>query len=203
MSNPTHLEVEVKFHVTSLAEIRARLLHLGATQKKPRVYERNIVYDTADVHLRQNRQLLRLRQDETVRLTFKGQPPEQTQRLSEAKVREELELHLDDFATAEKILTRLGFIPQIVYEKYRETFHLGRLEIVLDELPYGHFIELEGDETEMKPLATKLGLAWHQRILTNYLGLMAQLKTTCNLPFNDLTFENFSSAKLPPNPFEI
>jgi len=32
----------------------------------------------------------------------------------------------------------------MMYEKYRTTFTIGSLEVVLDELPYGNFVEIEG-----------------------------------------------------------
>ena len=41
-----------------------------------------------------------------------------------------------------------------------------------------------------------LNLNWQKRILGNYLGLMAQLKAHHNLPFNDLTFANFSNLPI-------
>ncbi len=185
----TKLEVEVKFLVTNLPNMRQKLLGAGAVLKKARVYERNIRFDTPDEALLQKWELLRLRQDTAVRITFKG--PASEDLTSEVKVREELELTVDDFDTAVTIFTRLGFHPIQVYEKYRETFQLGGVELVLDEMPYGDFIELEGSEGEIKTTAVALDLDWDKRILGNYLGLMSELKTFHNLPFNDLTFDNF------------
>ncbi|MCA9920516.1 MAG: hypothetical protein KC445_21325 [Anaerolineales bacterium] len=83
-----------------------------------------------------------------------------------------------------------------MYEKYRETFTWQDVEIVLDELPYGNFVELEGDEGGLKTAVSHLNLNWQNRILTNYLGLMAQLKAHHNLPFNDLTFANFDGLNV-------
>lgn len=145
-------------------------------------------FDTADERLYQELSLLRLRQDTAVTLTYKGAPQHLPQ--SEAKVREELEVQVSDFDTLSEIFQRLGFAPMQVYEKYRETFAWQDVEIVLDELPYGNFIELEGEEQEIKTAVAHLNLNWQERILGNYLGLMAQLKAHHNLPFNDLTFAN-------------
>ena len=185
-----NLEVEVKFFVPELAAFRQRLLAAGAELAKPRVFERNVAFDTADSQLYQSRSLLRLRQDTAVTLTYKGESEQQSQ--SEAKVREELEVQVSDFDTLAKILQRLGFVPAVVYEKYRETFHWQDVEIVLDELPYGNFVEFEGEEGGIKTAVTHLNLNWADRLVTNYLALMAQLKAHHNLPFNDLTFANFT-----------
>jgi adenylate cyclase class 2 len=82
-----------------------------------------------------------------------------------------------------------------VYEKYRATFQLNRVEVVLDEMPFGYFVELEGSERAIRSAADVLGLDWRKRILSNYLALMAELKTAHNLPFDDLTFENFATLQ--------
>ena len=189
MSAPDNLEVEVKFLVEDLASYRHILLTKGAKLAKPRMYERNVLFDTADNSLFQNLHLLRLRQDSIVRVTFKG--PSDADKTSEARVREELEVQVSDFETMAAIFQRLGFQPQQSYEKFRETFQIEGVEIVLDELPFGNFIELEGEENHIKTMAGVLGLDWGKRILSNYLALMVQVKALYNLPFDDLTFNNF------------
>lgn len=188
----SHLEVEVKFLVEDLAGWRDRLLAAGAVLVKPRVYERNVRLDTADQALLQQWQLLRLRQDTAVRLTFKGPAAEDS--VSEAKVREELEVAIDDFDTAVLIFQRLGFMPVQVYEKYRETFRLGDVEVVLDEMPFGNFLELEGSEEGIKTAVASLDLDWGKRLTTNYLAIMAQVKAYYNLSFDDVTFANFENV---------
>jgi adenylate cyclase, class 2 len=192
MVTQDNLEVEVKFYAPDLTAIRHRLLALGAELVKKRTYERNVRFDNEHGDLLRKRQLLRLRQDGTIRLTFKGDPPPEI--ISEARVREELEVTISDFDTAVALLQRLGFQPAQIYEKYRETYCLGPVEIVLDELPFGDFIELEGDEAAIRAAANSLGLDWSRRILYNYLYLMALLKQRKGLPFDDLTFDNFQQT---------
>lgn len=187
--NKDNLEVEVKFLVADLAAFRQQLLAAGGQVVKPRVYERNLRLDTADESLRQQDKLLRLRQDTAVRLTFKG--PTLRTETSEAKVREEIEVEVADLAQTALIFERLGLLPSQVYEKYRESFHWRNVEIVLDELPFGNFIELEGEEEGIKAAAADLGLDWSQRILDTYLTIMARLKQHYQLPFDDVTFRNF------------
>ncbi len=183
------LEVEVKFPVADLGVVRERLLALGATVSAPRVLERNVVYDNEGQGLSRNEQILRLRRDTRVRLTYKGLPKEA--RRSDARIREELELEVSDFETMALILERLGFSAVRTYEKYRESFRLAGAEVVLDELPFGDFVELEGDEATIRDLALQLNLNWEQRVLDSYIALMAMLKEHHQLPFNDLTFANF------------
>jgi adenylate cyclase class 2 len=194
MSGNNNLEVEVKFLVPDLAAIRETILAVGALLDKPRVYEHNISYDNAWGGLLRKAQLLRLRQDQVARLTFKGLPREAVQ--SEAKVREELEIEVSDFATAAVILERIGFEQRQTYEKYRETFIFGGVEIVLDELPFGNFVELEGPEEDIRKTADLLQLDWNDRILDNYLALMSRIKAHHDLPFDNLTFDNFAGLDI-------
>ena len=185
------LETEVKFLVNDLPALRQRLLAAGAHLHKARVFERNVRFDTDSESLLSQDSLLRLRQDTAVTLTLKT-PPAAAEQSRQVKVMQELEVSISDFDTMSRILERLGYAPVQVYEKYRETFTLDGVEIVLDELPYGGFIELEGDEATIRQLADSLGLDWDKRILTNYLALMGQLQAHHNLPFTDLTFANFN-----------
>lgn len=194
MSRADNLEVEVKFLAPDLPAMRERLLAAGATLEHARQLERNLRYDTPDEALRQRGQLLRLRQDSIARLTFKRTVVEQASR--EAKVREELEVTVSDFERMGAILGRLGLAPLQVYEKYRETFVLQEVEVVLDELPFGNFVELEGEEQDLRRAAAALGLPWPERILDNYLSLMARVQAYYDLPVNDLTFANFEGRAI-------
>ena len=56
----------------------------------------------------------------------------------------EAEVNVGDFANTKLILEKLGFMVTASYEKYRSTFFLDNTEIVLDELPFGNFVEIEG-----------------------------------------------------------
>ena len=191
-STADQLEVEVKFLVANLPAIRNRVIEAGAKLSRERVWERNVRFDTANDDLLRRGELLRLRKDKNAIITFKGVSPEDVH--SEAKVREELEITVDDFDTAAAIFRRLGFSAKQTYEKYRETFAFGEVEIVLDELPFGYFVELEGTEPAIKQAAAALNLDWQKRLVTNYLALLELVKEHYKLPFNDLTFANFKDT---------
>lgn len=194
MKGEENLEVEVKFFVTDLPALRQRILSLNIPLHHPRIFEQNLRWDNAWDGLLRKGELLRLRQDSRTRLTFKGAAHPSS--ATELKVREELEVELDDFQKMAAILERIGFQPRQSYEKYRETFWAEGVEIVLDELPFGDFVELEGDEPAIRQMAETLGLPWDERILDNYLLLMNRLKQAYELPFEDCTFANFAGTNL-------
>lgn len=190
------LEVEVKFLMPDLERFRSRLRAAGAKLEKARQYQRNVVFDTPDDLLFGRGEMLRLRQGAVTLITFKGAPEIEEQ--SEAKVHLEIETQVGSFDMATSILHRLGFVEKRVYERYRETYHLGEVEVLLDEMPFGGFIELEGDERAIKKAAGSLGLDWRKRMTENYLQLMDLLKDRFGLQIDDVTFANFEQLSVSP-----
>lgn len=185
------VEVEVKFHVQRLAEIQRRLEDIGAVLEGRRVLEHNLRFDTVDRRLEREHQALRLRQDSTATITFKG--PSSMQ--DGIRVRTEIETRVDDFSRARMLLEALGYVVTFEYEKFRTTYGLGETSIVLDELPYGEFIEIEGDPKAIKAVAGQLGLRWEAAIQDSYLGLFEKLRVRHNLLFPALTFGNWTKLR--------
>lgn len=186
------LEIEIKFYIPDIDAIRARIRSLGA-ELKASGFETNIRFDDAAQHLKQAKMLLRLRQDTRCRLTVKS-PPDDAD--TEFKIFRELEVDISDSQTMIAILGQLGYYPRQVYEKQRETYLFKHTELCLDSLPYGHFLEIEGEKDDIRKAAEAIGLNWENRITANYLSLFATLQKQLNLPFEDITFENFKAVKV-------
>jgi adenylate cyclase class 2 len=62
-------------------------------------------------------------------------------------------------------------------------------------MPYGNFLEIEGEKEAIKQLASRIGLQWNKRILLNYLAIFDVIRKKSNLPFYDVTFSNFINIK--------
>jgi adenylate cyclase class 2 len=60
-------------------------------------------------------------------------------------------------------------------------------------MPYGDFLEIEGQEKDIRHYASEFGLNWQKRILLNYLEIFEIMKKNMNLEFKDLTFDNFAA----------
>jgi adenylate cyclase class 2 len=188
-----HLEIESKFYIRNLEVIEARLKALGAICIVPRGFEYNLRFDNSRDNLRRQGKVLRLRKSDDIRMTFKG-PGE---RVGGALSRTEIELVVNDFDTAQKLLEGLGYRVSAVYEKYRAMYELGTALVTLDELPYGKFVEIEGENPEqISELARKLGLNPETAIPASYQGLFEQLKASKNLPAKNLTFWEFENIYL-------
>jgi len=192
-----NLEIEVKFYLTDIDSIRSRILELGAINQG-RVFESNIIYEDADNRLIQKKSLLRLRRDSSARLTFKSEPPEKDSRF---KIHRELEVEVSDFSVMQMILEALGYHKEQVYEKWRETFILNSTHLCLDTMPYGVFLEIEGEKTAIRSLADQIGLKWENRILMNYLRIFDIIRKEMNLSFSDITFDNFRNIHTDPRCF--
>lgn len=185
-------EIEAKFYVRDLAAIERRLQSIGGELVSPRVKEINLRFDTPDGRLAIGRQALRLRLDNVPRLTFKG-PQAVGDTVSN---RQEIEFEVSDYQSARQFLEALGFILAVSYEKYRTTYALGSTEVVLDELPFGSFIEIEAGSAEaIHRSAKRLGLDWDVRCAESYLGLFQRLKAAIGLTAENLTFDELSDWK--------
>lgn len=191
------LEIEVKFYLEAAEAIRERIRALGA-RSLGRHFETNIRFEDAGKSLLAKKALLRLRKTHKTTLTFKAEPAEAD---GDFKVFQELEVEVGDFDTAVKILEALGFRPEQVYEKWRETFRLLGTTLSIDRLPYGDFLEIEGERDAIMDVAHRLELDWRDRILSNYLAIFDHLRRDRNLPFNDVTFENFQHFPLVFDPY--
>ncbi len=188
-------EIEVKFYTGDLAALQARLVRLGAQLLQPRTLEINLRYDTADGELARSMRVLRLRKDSAARLTFKG--PARAQ--DGARIRQEIELEVEDFERARALLAALGYRVSMAYEKYRTKYLLDGVHLDLDEMPYGDFIELEGpDVLSLHNLSDRLGLVWEASSPASYVMLFEALRAKMNLQFRDLSFENFMGLRVLP-----
>ena len=190
------LEVEVKFYLTDMNAFEKRVRSIGAALVRPRTREVNYRFDTPEMHLTREHRMLRLRQDNSVILTYKGP----TQVIDGVSIRPEIELEVNDFAAASDLLEALGFCLSLKYEKWRTIYQYGDLEITLDEMPFGNFTEIEGgDSVEIQKTAAHLALDWNTGITDSYLLLFDHLKSTRGLTINDLTFETLRSITVSPS----
>lgn len=188
-------ENEVKFLLSNIKTFESHLIQAGATLHAPRVHEINLRFDTPDLALTAAHRVLRLREDTRARLTYKG-PADPAAAIASRK---EIEFEVSNFSDARDFLLALGYHVSVSYEKFRTTYLLEGTEVDLDEMPYGNFCEIEGrGEAAIRIVSQKLGLTWESRSLESYMMLFDRVKSSLDLKFNDLTFENFSKIFVSP-----
>jgi adenylate cyclase class 2 len=187
-------ETEAKFYVRNREALTRRLASVPASKLQARTLEVNLRFDNPRGDFQRENRVLRLRRDEAARLTYK----EGTRAVDGALTRREIEVGVDDFDAARDFIQALGFQVVFIYEKYRTTYELDGAQIMLDELPYGDFVEIEGMLPALRPVATKLNLNWDKAVAASYHELFERIKTAQALGFRDLSFENFHETVVNP-----
>jgi adenylate cyclase class 2 len=173
---------------------------LGAQLIQERVLETNIRFDLSDASLRAKGRVLRLRRDTEARLTYKSGSTKEQGVLS----REEIEFVVEDFEKAKRFLEALGYQKLVYYEKYRTTYEWNDTHIMLDELPYGDFVEIEGETIDViRTAAGQLNLNWKAAIGTSYNALFERVQRALKLSIQDLSFANFENIKVQDNDLEV
>lgn len=148
------IEVEKKFRLTKRQRdaVLKRLPAVGA-ELEGEDFEENTLFNGEPLAI--GTCVLRLRRvGNKATLTYKKALPN----VSSFKQRREEETAVADPDAMEAILVALGFTPALVYEKRRQTWRLANTEIVIDVLPFGLFMEIEGRVSDIKAVERKLGL---------------------------------------------
>lgn len=149
---PTEIEKKYRLTRERLGPLRLRLKESGA-EAAGEEFEENTIYNGPGLDPRSR--VLRLRRAGGRALfTYKERDPTP----SAVKRQREEETEVSDADALAAILEALGYRAALVYEKRRATWRLGGVEVVIDELPFGLFLEIEGDESAILSAEKLLGL---------------------------------------------
>jgi adenylate cyclase class 2 len=163
-------ETEIKLRMPGPGPAREALAGLGATLVRPRHLEDNVLLDDDRSTLVGSGRTLRLRRTaDGALLTFKG--PRSDREGVKSRPEVEVEVKRSDADALEALLRGVGFRPVFRYQKYRETYRLGEVEIVVDETPIGTFLEIEGPPPRIHAAAAVLGKGPRDYITDSYAGL--------------------------------
>jgi adenylate cyclase class 2 len=158
------IEIEKKYRLTR--EQRERLIRrLDESDAKAlgEEFEENTLYAGGNLDL--NNQALRLRRTGSkATFTYKERHTSE----SAIKRHREDETTVENAEALNAILDALGFKPALVYEKRRSTWRIKGAEVVLDELPFGLFAEIEGEENAIREVEEQLGLADAEAEMATY-----------------------------------
>jgi adenylate cyclase class 2 len=167
-------EIEIKFVLKDRTGLVNRLRAAGAEMLYPETFEDNIILDRRG-ELRTKGALLRVRKfGKYVLATFKG--PVSIDH--GVRSREEVQTGLENFERAVTLFDSLGFKPTFRYQKFREVWRLGEVEVVLDRTPIGEFFEIEGPLEIIRTVAGQLGMNMDEAIRLSYSELYRQQRRT-------------------------
>ena len=139
------IEIEKKYRLpaTRRGDVIKALKEMGGVFERDET-EENTIYH-GDVF--EGGGMVRIRRtDQRSLLTFKRR----TESGSDVKQQIEYETEISDAEAADKIVRELGLTPKVIYEKRRSTWKLRQVEVVIDELPFGTFMEIEGSRTAIR-----------------------------------------------------
>lgn len=158
------VEREVKFLDVDHDRLRGRLRAMGALYQG-RWLEGNLVLDDAAGGLFASGRLLRLRRaGGRATLTFKGAAQDDPV----CKICREHETDVTDHEETLAILEGIGFRRALEYEKFREVWAWGGGHVCLDLLPFGSFLEIEGEEAMILECVSNLELSLAEASAKNY-----------------------------------
>lgn len=164
------IETEKKYRLSEeqFNQIAAELKEIGA-EYTGEDFEENLIFGGGI--LGEQNAILRIRktQDKTI-LTYK----KRIQNDFAVKQQIEHETEVADFEAIEKIVESLGLVKSLAYEKRRRTWKFKETEIVLDELPFGFFMEIEGSITAIAETEMLIGAENFETEHETYPRLTAQ-----------------------------
>ena len=169
------VEIEAKMRLDDLSGLKSRLAAAGAREVAD-LLEVNTFFDTPAGDLKSADEGLRVRLEKSVdgslvsaTITHKGPRAH-----GKIKTRDETEVTVGNARAAAELLTALGFVAVLSFEKRRHRWKLDGCNVELDTLHYlGHFVEIEGpSEQAVMDVRRKLGCEHLSMISASYISML-------------------------------
>jgi len=106
--------------------------------------------------------------------------------------REEMEVKIqegENLGTLRDMLKSLGFNKEIIFEKKRKNVFKDDIVISFDELPFGFFVEFEGEPEIINKYLGEFSLSNRPRITRAYLGLWEDYRKAHNVAEENCVFK--------------
>ena len=179
-------EIEVKIEIPDPEAAVRRLLEAGARESSPRELEDNVLLDLDDNRLARTGKMLRVRRIGSKSLLTVKSPPENAS--TKYKIRRETEVEVADAKKMLQALEDAGFRPSWRYQKWRRTFAFQGNTVVVDELPWGAYLEIEGDADSIDRAASLLGYGPENYEIASYREIYERRCRAAGAPVGDLVF---------------
>jgi len=177
-----YIEKEIKLKIDNLNEFIARLK--SKAEFVGEAFQKTIRVDTPGKDLEKKRIFLRVRSGFSNVLTLK----KKNQNNDNVFAREEIEIKIGDVEKMAEILVNLGFSKQLIMEKYRSEWKYNDTVISVDKMPFGVYVEIEGEEGKIYETARYLGLDPDKKITVTYWDLFEDYKKQNNITGENIIF---------------
>ena len=179
-------EIEVKIEISDPEAAARQLLDAGARETSPRELEDNVLLDLDDGRLTRAGKLLRVRRIGSKSVLTVKSPPETAS--TKYKIRRETEVEVADARKLLQALEDAGFRPSWRYQKWRRTFSFQGTTVVVDELPWGAYLEIEGETDSIDRAASLLGYGPQDYEIASYREIHERRCRAAGAPVGDLVF---------------
>ncbi len=178
-------EVELKFLISSKDSINQKLGTLAKFVM--RAFEITEMYDNKNKELFNVDARLRVR--DIINLDTKEKKCELTYKKpitrEGIKIEEEIKAKVQDYRDICEILNKIGFEIVSSYERIRTTYMVGTAEVVIDEFPFGTYLEIEGEKDDIINIASQLGLDLIDNITKSCDDIYADIQKSAEKPIEE------------------
>lgn len=178
-----YIEKEIKVEIKNPKELIS-LLAQKNVKKVSEGFQRTTRMDTPNLDLEKRGTFLRVRTGGKDIVTLK----KKIKSTGEVFERQEIETEVKDPELLADIFANLGFTKRFIMEKYRIDYEYKDTKISLDELPFGVFIEIEGEPENIKNVADELNLDLSNKIIVTYWDLFEDYKKKMNQKGENIVF---------------
>lgn len=158
-------EIEVKFKINKGENITGKLRKLGGSIKNE-YYQTTYGFFSKDSIKKGVFPRIRVESGKHV-LTVKVRPKKKTNYFE----RKEYSLEIDDEKNGIAVLKLLGFDRVREFKKKRQEWVFPDIEVCLDTLYFGRFLEIEGTKKNIEKMIKRLGFEKRERITKAYLAI--------------------------------
>jgi len=189
-------EIEVKFKIKDKEKLLEKLRILGG-EKKESVFQRTYGFFTDNYSNIKEGMFPRVRVDDPGVINSSAVFTVKVKKEKKSRYfeRDEYETEISNYKAVIDILKKFGFTNIHTFDKVREIWILpgSNLEILIDTLPFGIFIELEGEKENIEKTIERLELKG-KRITRAYLGVYEDYCKENNLKIEkDILFKEINS----------
>ncbi len=158
-------EIEIKFKIEKADNIRVKLLDIGGVLKKS---YKQTTYGFFSEDSIEKGIFPRIR-DEHGKTVFTVKV--KTRNKTKYFERKEYSVEISSAEDGISIVKSMGYNQVRIFKKTREEWEFKNVEVFLDKLYFGTYIEIEGSKDNIEEMVKKLGFKNKKRIIKAYLGL--------------------------------
>jgi adenylate cyclase class 2 len=186
-----HIEKEIKVRVKDIGRVNKLLKKHGA-KYQGKSFQKTVRFDTPNLDHEKRGTFLRVRSGHGNTVTMK----KKIKSSGDLFERIEIETEVKDIEKLRAIFNELGLTKEFIMEKHRANWLFNNTMVSIDELPFGFFVEIEGEEPNISNTTNLLGLDAEQKITVTYWDIFEDYKKEQDIEGEHIVFPKNHKSKL-------